>query len=395
MSDDARRPVVKTGTSVSNLLSDIETRFKAIAGDDEQIDVDELQQGLGLSDPEYAKRIFSLVDADGGGTVSLWEFIDFATVLIDGSAEQKLRIIFDLHDLNGDGTIDPREMKTILDRSLNEHALDISDEKLDALSDALFKSVDTDGSGDITFSEFLVCIDKHPQLRDQMINSSATWLSLPQRISTDRRRNRGPIVGFFREVSRLWENNRPWLIMLVVYAAANVWFFRQGLLIEAANGSDMPTQIAQGAAEALKFNGAVILFGMLRHTLTYLRRTPIGPYLPLDQSISFHKIVGHVTFTLALVHVSGYVWVYESMVSPDFFTRDLIYGGLIKTQVGWSGVTLIAIFLIMWVCSLEVVRRKGFFELFFLTHQLFWLWFLFFLLHVPGFWMWVIVPGLL
>lgn len=392
---ESRHPMVKTGRSVSNLLEDIETRFKAIAGHDEQIDVEELQSGLGLKDPEYARRIFALVDSDGGGTVSLWEFIDFANVLIDGSADQKLRIIFDLHDLNGDGTIDPREMKTILDRSLNEHALELSEDALASLSNALFRSVDTDSSGDITFSEFLASINRHPTLRDQMVNSSATWLSLPQRISADRRKRPDGFSAAWESISRLWANNRPWLVLLTLYAIANIWMFRSGLMVEAANGSDLPTQIAQGAAEALKLNGAVILFAMLRNTFTFLRKTPLKPFLPLDEAIAFHKVVGHVTFGLAVVHVGGYLWFYESMVSPDFFTRDLIYGGLIKSQVGWSGLTLIGIFLVIWIFSLEMVRRKGLFELFHITHQLFWLWFVFFLFHVPDFWQWVILPGIL
>lgn len=394
MSDQSAEPTVKPGKDVITQLRDIEARFKVIAGEDEQIDVGELQRGLGIHDADYAARIFNLVDEDGGGTVSLWEFIEFAKVLIDGSPDEKLRIVFDLHDLNGDGTIDPDELTHILDRSLNEHHLEISREKLEALSDALFRTVDTDGSGSISFAEFKTCIDAHPGLRDQMVATSATWLRLPQRIPADRRRRRGRNLWALTDpIARMWENDRPWLILLVLYAAGNVWMFRDGLLAEAAIGSDLQTQIAQGAAQALKLNGALILIAMLRHTLTFLRRTPLGPFLPLDHMIDFHKIVGHTCFALALVHVIGYIAAYETMVDPDFFTREVIYGELIKSQVGWSGLSLIGIFLVMWVCALEIVRRKGLFELFYLTHQLFWLWFAFLILHFPGFWEWVIVPG--
>ncbi|MAX48187.1 MAG: ferric reductase [Rhodospirillaceae bacterium] len=388
--------IVKLGRDAISQLRDIETRFKVIAGEDGKIDQAELQAGLGLHDADYAARIFSLIDRDGSGTVTLWEFIDFAQILLTGSPDEKLRIVFDLHDLNGDGTIDQAELTHILDRSLNEHHLDIPPQKLDALSEAMFQKVDADGSKSITFGEFKACIDAHPALKDQMVANSATWLRLPERIERDRRRPHGRLLHNLTEgVTRLWENERPWLVLLVLYFAANAWMFRSGILAEIQLGSDLFTQIAQGAAACLKLNGAIILIAMLRHSLTFLRRTWFGPFLPLDHAIAFHKIVGHVTFLCAVIHVGGYIGAYESIIDPDFFTRDVVYGELFKSRVGWTGLTLIGLFLVMWIFSLRFVRDKGLFDLFYITHQLYWLWFAFFLLHVPGFWMWVVGPGAL
>ncbi|MDF1750622.1 MAG: ferric reductase-like transmembrane domain-containing protein [Alphaproteobacteria bacterium] len=396
MTEDHAGAPVKLGRDSMSQLRDIEIRFKAIAGEDEKIDKDELQAGLGLHDAEYAARIFSLIDRDSSGSITLWEFIDFAQVLLTGSPDQKLRIVFDLHDLNGDGTVDRAELTHILDRSLNEHHLDISSEKLAALSEAMFQKVDVDSSNSITFGEFKTCIDAHPALKDQMVASSATWLQLPERIDRDRRRNHGRVLHNLVEGwIRLWENDRPWLILMLVYAVANVWMFRSGVLAEIHLGSDIFTQIAQGAAACLKLNGAIILISMLRHSLTFLRRTWFGPFLPLDHAIAFHKIVGHVAFLCAVVHVGGYIGAYESIIDPDFFTRDVVYGELFKSRVGWTGLTLISLFLLMWIFSLRFVRNKGLFDLFYITHQLYWLWFAFFLLHVPGFWMWVVGPGVL
>lgn len=393
MGEERTELQVKTGKDVASQLRDIESRFKAIAGDDERIDCAELQAGLELHDAEYAARIFALVDRDASGAVTLWEFIEFAKILIDGTPDDKLRIVFDLHDLNGDGTVDLQELTHILDRSLNEHRLEIPPEKLEALSSALFRSVDTDGSGAISFSEFKASIDAHPALKEQMVASASTWLKLPQRIPRDRRQGGRAIQALADLAERLWDNDRPWLLLLLLYAIGNVWMFRQGALAEQALGSDIFTITAQGAAEALKLNGALILVSMLRHSLTFLRRTKIGPFLPLDRAIDFHKVVGHVSFLLALVHVAGYIATYESMVDPDFFTRELIYGELFSSQVGWSGLTLVAIFGIIWFCSLGFIRRLGLFELFYVTHRLFWVWFAFFLIHVPDFWMWVVAPG--
>lgn len=393
--DAARRRAVRTGHDVSARMRDIEARFKAIAGADERIDLEELRRGLGLSDADYAARIFAQVDTDGSGTISLWEFIDFARILIDGTEDEKLRVVFDLHDLNRDGTIDRRELTHILDRSLNEHHLDVTRAQLEALSRALFDAVDTDRSGAISFAEFKACIDAHPALKAQMVTRSATWLSLPERIPRDRRRPGRSLRAAGDAVWRLWQNSRPWVVLLIAYATANVWLFREGMAAEAMNGSDIYTQLAMGAALALKLNGALLLISMLRQTLTFLRRTPVGPFLPLDQMVAFHKLVGHVGFALAVLHVGGYIAAYESLIDPDFFTRDIVYGELIKSREGWTGIALVITFLILWAFSWDGVRNRGWFELFYLTHRLFWLWFAFLLLHDPDFWQWVVVPGVL
>ena len=386
---------VRTGRSASQLLEDIEERFKEIAGADERIDVDELQAGLRLNDADYARRIFNLVDRDDSGDVTVWEFIEFAKVLVEGTPEEKLRIVFDLHDINGDGTVDENELTHILDRSLNEHSLEISQGKLEALSRALFANIDTDQSGGISFAEFKACLDAHPDLRDQMIATSATWLRLPQRIPADRRGAGRGVRGLGDYVLRLWENDRPWLVLLIAYVAGNIWIFRDGMIAESMMGSDLQTQVAFGAAAALKLNGVIVLVSMLRMTWTYLRRTPIGPWLPLDHMIDFHRIVGHTAILLAVVHIGGFIAAYETMVDPDFFTREMLYGSLIRSTVGWSGLTLIGIFIVMWVCALKVVRDKGLFELFYFTHQLFWIWFAFLIVHYPTYWQWVVVPGAL
>lgn len=395
MTEEVTGTIVRPGDGAVTRLRDIEARFKVIAGEDDSIDVDELQAGLRLNDADYARRIFNLIDQDSGGTISLWEFIQFARVLVEGAPDEKLRIIFDLHDLNGDGTVDLEELTHILDRSLNEHSLDISDEKLAALSKALFDKVDTDKSGSISFSEFKVCIDGYPGLKAQMVASSASWLQLPSRIASERRRPGRSLRAMLGDLARMWSDQRPWIILLLLFAAGNVWFFREGMLAEARNGSDMFTQIGQAAAYCLKFNGAVILFGMLRHILTFLRRTPVGSYLPLDHAIDFHKIVGHTFFALALVHVAGYIGAYESFIDPDFFTREVVYGELLKSRIGWSGLSLLVVFVVIWFFALGFIRRKGLFEAFYFSHQLFWAFFALMLVHFPDIWKWIVAAGVL
>lgn len=47
---------------------------------------------------------------------------------------------------------------------------------------------------------------------------------------------------------------------------------------------------AKGAAETLKFNMALILLPVCRNTITWLRSTTLGHFVPFDDNINFHKV---------------------------------------------------------------------------------------------------------
>ena len=53
---------------------------------------------------------------------------------------------------------------------------------------------------------------------------------------------------------------------------------------------------------ALNFNCAFIALSMARRTLTFLRHTRIGPYLPIDDHIEVHKIVGVMIGVYSVIH---------------------------------------------------------------------------------------------
>ena len=58
---------------------------------------------------------------------------------------------------------------------------------------------------------------------------------------------------------------------------------------------------------ALNFNCAFILVLMLRRCISFLRSTRLAPYLPLDQHILFHKMVGVVIAIESAVHTVAHL----------------------------------------------------------------------------------------
>ena len=74
----------------------------------------------------------------------------------------------------------------------------------------------------------------------------------------------------------------------------------------------------------------------------------------------------------------------------------------VDTPIGWvggaaglTGWLLLGILMVICLCASSCVRRKGFFEVFYWTHNLFVLWYIVLILHGPNFWKWFIFPAAL
>lgn len=76
-----------------------------------------------------------------------------------------------------------------------------------------------------------------------------------------------------------------------------------------------------------------------------------------------------------------------------FFTSRPGFYGFVSGWANPTGFLLVAVLLIMFICSLPFVRRGGSFEVFYWTHLLYVPFWLLVILHGPNFWKWFIIPG--
>ncbi|PHU14332.1 Respiratory burst oxidase -like protein A [Capsicum chinense] len=65
--------------------------------------------------------------------------------------------------------------------------------------------------------------------------------------------------------------------------------------------------MAEGAAETLKFNMALILLPVCRNTITCLRSAKLSSFIPFDDNINFHKTVVAAIVTGIILHASNYL----------------------------------------------------------------------------------------
>jgi Ferric reductase like transmembrane component. len=111
------------------------------------------------------------------------------------------------------------------------------------------------------------------------------------------------------------------LPFLALYVAVNLFLFFGAVDRYADLGANVYVQIARGCGATLNFNGALILIPMMRHFMTLLRKSSLNDYLPIDESIEFHKLVGQVMFALAIVHTLAHFLNYTILPVP--FTESL------------------------------------------------------------------------
>lgn len=365
-------------------LNELKQVFTAIAGQDQQIDQREFQKALGIKDEYFATKLFSLFDADHSGTININEFLHSVENLILDSDEEKLKFAYRLHDVNGDGKIEKAELAALITASLTENNLQFPQEQIDDLVDIFFLSADVDKSGSISFEEFKNLIGKNSELLAAMAVSPVSWLKpKAQPTSATKTKNK---KGFSQEyIKHYLQNNWVKIAFLSVYIAVNIFLFFAAVDRYAELGKNIYVQIARGCGATLNFNGALILVPMLRHFMTWLRKTHINDYLPIDESIEFHKLVGQTMFGFALVHTIAHFLNYTTLTVP--FTQSLF-----GTKAGLTGFLLLVVFTVMWVTAQDPIRKGGKFALFYMAHTGYWAWFILALLHGPVFWQWSLLP---
>ena len=87
---------------------------------------------------------------------------------------------------------------------------------------------------------------------------------------------------------------RGWILLLWLIAMAGlfIWKFIQYRNRAAFHVVGYCLPVAKGAAETLKLNMALVLVPVCRNTLTWLRSTRARSFVPFDDNINFHKVIG-------------------------------------------------------------------------------------------------------
>ncbi|WP_299402884.1 EF-hand domain-containing protein [Acaryochloris sp. IP29b_bin.148] len=360
----------------------LEEQFLAFAGEDKKLNFEDFQEALKLNNKYLSERLFHIFDVDQTQGVNFQEFQQG----IHRAKVEKLDFAFQLHDGNDDGFIDRQELAKFIQASLKQANLELTAEKRQQLLDILFKKADTDQNGEISLNEFKKLLSQSPQLQDVLSVNPEQWLKAPS--------SNGSTENIFQEQGeRRWhyiKNNWGKFLFLFLYLAITFFLFFHAYTSPAYRFDTPWYRIARGCGLALNFNGALVLVPIMRHWMTVLRNTKLNKYLPIDEHIAFHKIVGHMIFVLAVIHTVAHIvnHIFESQAFKINYPLHffLLYGP------GYTGSLLMLLLLLMWYTSLPFIREKKKFNLFFNMHLAYVPLISLLFVHGPHFYRWAAVP---
>ncbi|XP_018375602.1 PREDICTED: NADPH oxidase 5 [Trachymyrmex cornetzi] len=385
----------------------LEKIFKETVGNEGEICREEFKTIVTSKNPFFTERVFQIFDKDNSGTISLQEFLDAMHQFAGKSTNDKIRFLFKVYDIDGDGLIQLRELEHVMRACMEENGMKFSDEQIEDLTIALFEDADQGNRGAITFEGLKKQLEKHEGLLENLSISIDRWLVPPQ----PKLKKKSILDTFlslrpYQLTKPYMKNNYVFIAFISMFMVINVTLFVSRLYKYRNHNAYI--MFARACGQCLNFDCTFILILMLRQCITFLRTHSFNSLVPLDHHIYLHKMTGILIGIFSIVHTlmhliyCGTVIVKdEKMNSGNYTMFEWLltsrpgYFGLVVGSAYPTGVVLFIILVIMIVCSMSFVRRGGCFEIFYWSHLLYIPFWILMIFHGPNFWKWFVGPGVI
>lgn len=273
----------------------------------------EFAEALGMTaDSLFVKQMFNCVDKDNDGRISFQEFLDTVVLFSRGKTDNKLRIIFDMCDHDGNGVIDKNEFTRMM-RSLVDIAKtnSMTEDEVMELIDGMFASAGLHNKEELTYPDFKRMMSEY---RGDMIAIGLDCKGAKQNFldtSTNIARMTSFQIGSFPDpepnlfvrkwnhfITYLEENRQPIVYLFIFFVITFVLFLERFITYSyLSEHTDLRhvmgygIAITRGSAASLSFCYSLLLLTMCRNLITKIREIPLHQYIPLDSHVQFHKIV--------------------------------------------------------------------------------------------------------
>ncbi|KAH0946780.1 hypothetical protein HN011_012237 [Eciton burchellii] len=383
----------------------LEMIFKQTVGNEREIRREEFKKIVTSKNPFFTERIFQIFDRDNSGTISLQEFLDAIHEFAGKSLDDKIRFLFKVYDIDGDGVIQLRELEHVMRACMEENGMKFSDEQIEDLTIALFEDADQGNRGAITFEALKRQLKKHDGLLENLSISIDRWLVPPQ--PKPKQKSAWGALSSLRPyqlTKPYMKNNYVYIAFISIFILINVALFASRLY-EYRHHSGY-VMLARACGQCLNFDCTFILVLMLRQCITFLRTHGFNSIVPLDHHIYLHKITGISIGFFSVIHTMmhlifcGTVIIKdEEMNSGNYTISEWLltsrpgHFGLVAGSAYPTGIILLIILVIMTACSMSFVRRGGCFEVFYWSHLLYIPFWILMIFHGPSYWKWFVGPG--
>lgn len=352
-------------------------------------------------------------------TIAAAAVIDY---IRDDKTDEKLKDLFDFYDADGNGMIQRQELIDVLALCAHDIGLEV-DAYLEQIADTVFSNANVDqASGGITFDGLKEVLKHRPNLINELSlakskhnsgssssnnNNNLTgqpgetcrgianyfadrWESMATRLG-----KRIPICNKLRweYISNNWVRFNFFVAIVIITTGLSI-----GRVVSYWDYCGF-TIMARVSGQCLNFLCSIIVLLVCRRTISILRSHGYGRYLPLDDHVYFHKLIGMMMVFHSILHTLGHLinFFIESQKEGAKYT----YGEyLFSTSIGigWIGgcACLTGWFLLLIVIVMSVAqpfsRSLGKFELFYYSHLLYIPFWILLFIHAPRFWEWFVGP---
>ena len=146
---------------------------------------------------------------------------------------------------------------------------------------------------------------------------------------------------------KCWDRQSQRIKFIIVLIAINVGFGLFGYIrahIERPDNNDS-FYFAKAGGAMLNFNCAAILLPVARNMLSWLRTTPIGDIIPMDDNILFHKVIALLIAASGMLHIVSHYLNYWQIAIDGGSGGP---GSILALSWGsWHGITGHAVFFLM------------------------------------------------
>lgn len=423
----------------------LEKVFKKSVGDHGEITLSGFKSIVQSKNPFFVERVFQIFDKDDSGSISFQEFLDAMHQFAGQTPEDKIKFLFKVYDIDGDGLIQEAELQHVMRACMDENGMRFDEESVEELTRALYQDAIAVNQQGITFSSLKSQLSKHDGLLENLTISIDRWLvpPKPQKIV---KACQDLCSSVPRQFSFTYvRNNAQFLCFHLIFAIINLGLFASRLVeyrhfLNVDRSRNWSIMLARAGGQALNFTAMFVLLPMLRLSITKLRQKGFNYLLPLDKHVSVHRLTGYLIVFYSLIHTGAHLanlvmnvlvdplaflllngahppphWhgifpnstfrsnltsnaslaslPYTSYTAAEWlFTSSPGVFGLIPGWANPTGICLWIILSIMVLCSMRWVRESGNFEVFYWTHFLYLPFWLLCVLHAPNFWKWFIGP---
>ncbi|KAK9402263.1 GUCA1A: Guanylyl cyclase-activating protein 1 [Crotalus adamanteus] len=154
-----------------------------------QLTMYECKKILGLENSttlanNYVEKVFNIFDTNKDGFIDYLELLAAINLVIRGKIDQKLKWYFKLYDIDGSGTIDKKEVISILMavQTINNNQ-DMTPEELTSL---IFQKIDVNNDGELSLEELMNGVEKDEHFQE-IISKSFELSNVLKIIQSERR----------------------------------------------------------------------------------------------------------------------------------------------------------------------------------------------------------------